>query len=40
MDEDTFKDLYKSLIQEIRLKFTKEFTVFDTHSTNMLDILT
>lgn len=40
MDEDTFTDLYKSLILGIRLKFTKEWTVFDTQSTNMLDILT
>lgn len=39
MDEDSFNQIYEFIFGYIRHKFNKELTVFDTSTTNFLDIM-
>lgn len=39
MDEDSFNQVYEFIFGYIRHKFHKELTVFDTNTTNLLDIM-
>ncbi len=39
MDEDSFKEIYEFIFTTIRNKYRSELTIFDSHSTTFLDIL-
>jgi hypothetical protein len=39
MDEDSFNQVYEQIFKDIRLKFLTEYTILDSQSASMLDIL-
>ena len=39
MDEDSYLEIYQNIFGTIRHKFSKELTVFDVNTTNLLDIM-
>lgn len=39
MDDESFNQIYESVFGLIRNRFQKDFTLFDTHATTLLDIL-